>query len=112
MFGPDVMAVAAAAAAAYVVEISVHTAGTDLFDDTNESTADRVTPDWTVAADGDLTIPLLLFTGGEASGPATRLAYRNSAGDVVGGILLPDGTVFSAGGGLEVTGLLEDAISS
>lgn len=112
MFGPDVMAVAAAAAAAYVVEISVHTAGTDVYDDTDESTASRAPAAWTVAADGDLTLPLVTFSGGEADGPATRLAYRNSAGDIVGGLLLPEGTVFSGSGGLEVTNILEASVSS
>lgn len=112
MFGPDVLAVAAAAAAAYVVEISVHTAGSDIYSDTAESTAARVTASWTTAADGDLIIPLLVFTGGEPDGPAARLAYRNSAGDIVGGLLLPAGSVFSGAGGLEVTNILEDAISS
>lgn len=112
MLGPDLMVIAADAVADAVTEISVHTAGTDIYSDTAESAAARATTGFTVGVDGDLTIPLVTFTGGEADGPATRIAYRNSVGDIVGGLLLPEGTVFSGAGSLEVLNILEDAVSS
>jgi hypothetical protein len=94
--------------------VAIHTAQPNVDTGTNQSAAGRVAASWGTAANGDLTVTNIDFTGGAASGAATHVGFWSAAtsGTFGGYQALTGDQAFNAAGEYTITSLTVDGSSS